>query len=582
MRTFVEVLRDNAVYADHAHTFVRMDGSERVVSFPELWRTAVQRAWRLHELGLKKGDRLAIILPEPDAFVMAFAGAVVGGVVPVPMYPPLTLAKMEAYGETVRHILDASGATVLVTAPGLKPMLEEHLAPAIQRGLRILLDSDIEGATDRREPPVKVELDDLAFLQFTSGSTRKPKGVMVSHRNLSANAHAIMFDGLRATSQDRGVSWLPLFHDMGLIGFVIAPIYALVQVMFLPTMNFIRRPSVWLDAIHRFRGTITFAPNFAFALATRASKDSQIAEWDLSCLKAVGCGAEPIQPEVIQTFLDRFAPSGLKPESILPCYGLAEATLAVSFIRLNERMKIDRVDAEAMKRGRAQTVYNDGLRASGAGGALALSLVSCGRAFPGHELAIVDDDGKRLPDRMVGNVLLRGPSVTGGYFGQPEATAESFRDGWLHTGDLGYLVDGELYLCGRAKDLIIINGKNYYPQDVERIASVVHGVRQDQCVAVARPGKDGTEECVIVAEALKGQNDVEAITSAIKGRVRRELGINVAEVVLIKRNTMPKTSSGKVRRREARTRLDERTLELLERKPRRNTVPAPRPSAPAM
>lgn len=574
MRTFVEVLRDNAVYGDHAHTFVRMDGSERVVPFPELWRVAVQRAWRLRELGLNKGDRVAIILPEPDAFVLAFLGALTAGVVPVPMFPPLTLAKMEAYGETVRHILEASGAKALITVPALKAMLETHLSAAVSGGMRILLDNDLEGPLpDRLEPPCRVELDDLAFLQFTSGSTRKPKGVMVSHRNLSANAHAIMFDGLRATPQDRGVSWLPLFHDMGLIGFVIAPLYALVQVMFLPTMNFIRRPSVWLDAIHRFRGTITFGPNFAFALATRAVKDAQLGEWDLSCLKAVGCGAEPIQPDVVRAFVDRFSACGLKAEAMLPCYGLAEATLAVSFIRLDEQIKCDRVDANAMKRGQAMPVHN---------GAPSLSLVSCGRPFPGHELAIVDDEGGRLPERRVGHVLLRGPSVTAGYFSDEAASAEAFRDGWLCTGDLGYLAGGELYLCGRAKDLIIVNGKNYYPQDIERIASEVHGIRQDQCVAFARPGKDGSEECVIVAEAIKGDNDIEVISSAMKARVRHELGISVAEVVLIKRNTMPKTSSGKVRRRDARARLESATLELLEHKPRRRSVPAPRPSAPAM
>ncbi|HZO14397.1 MAG TPA: fatty acyl-AMP ligase [Polyangiaceae bacterium] len=582
MRTFVEVLRDNAVYREHAHTFVRMDGTERVVSYPELWCTAVQRACRLRELGLQKGDRLAIILPEPDDFVLAFVGAITAGVVPVPMYPPLTLAKMEAYGETVRHILDASGANVLVTVPGLASMLSKHLG---KTDLRVLVASDLEGPLpDRLEPPCQVGLDDLAFLQFTSGSTRKPKGVMVTHRNLSANAHAIMFDGLRATPQDRGVSWLPLFHDMGLIGFVIAPLYALVQVMFLPTMNFIRRPSVWLDAIHRFRGTITFAPNFAFALATRAIRDSQLGDWDLSCLKAVGCGAEPIQIEVLRAFVDRFAPCGLKPEALLPCYGLAEATLAVSFIGLDQQVKIDRVDADAMKCGRATPVYN---------GHASLELVSVGRPFRGHELSIVDEDGKELPERVVGHVLLRGPSVTRGYFDQPEDSAEVFHDGWLRTGDLGYLADGELYICGRAKDLIIINGKNYYPQDIERIASEVHGIRQDQCVAISRPGKDGTEECVLIAEsvsvsrvgpqgALPGDNDADTITSAIKNRVRRELGITVGEVVLIKRNSMPKTSSGKVRRSEAAARLESATLELFERPPRRRSIPAPRPSAPAL
>ncbi|MFP6686172.1 MAG: AMP-binding protein, partial [Polyangiaceae bacterium] len=297
MRTFVEVLRDNSVYTDHAHTFVASDGTERRISFPELWGYACQRAHRLHELGLKKGDRVAIIVPETDSFILNFIGAVAGGIVPVPMYPPLTLAKMEAYGETVRHILRASGAKVLITCSALRDLLQDHImAPSDEEPLRIILDEELVGEPmERAVPPCDVDLDDLAFLQFTSGSTRKPKGVMVTHRNLSHNAHSIMFEGLKSTSADKGVSWLPLYHDMGLIGFVVAPVYAQVQVMFLPTMGFIRRPSLWLDAIHRFRGTITFAPNFAYALATRAIRQSDSAGWDLSCLKALGCGAEPIQ-----------------------------------------------------------------------------------------------------------------------------------------------------------------------------------------------------------------------------------------------------------------------------------------------
>jgi fatty-acyl-CoA synthase len=573
MRTFVEVLRDNSVYVDHAHTFVRMDGSERQISFPDLWKIACQRAHRLHELGLEKGDRVAIILPEPDNFVLTFMGALTGGIVPVPMYPPLTLAKMEAYGATVRHILSASGAKALITVPGLENMLEEHLVTAAGRSdVRIILEEELDGEPmERPHVPCNVTPDDLAFLQFTSGSTRKPKGVMVTHRNLSVNAHSIMFDGLKSTSEDKGVTWLPLFHDMGLIGFVIAPLFAQVQVMFLPTMNFIRRPGTWLDAIHRFRGTITFAPNFAYSLSTRAVRASQSKEWDLSCLKAMGCGAEPIQPETLRNFVGRFAENGLNPRAVLPCYGLAEATLAVTFIDLDETMKTDHVCPVGMKEGKAR----------GANGHGAMEVVSCGRPFPKHELRIVDDAGNEVPERTVGHVLLRGPSVTSGYFGQPEATAETFKNGWLHTGDLGYLAGGELYVCGRAKDLIILNGKNYYPQDIERVASDTHGVRPDQVIAFAREG-EGSEECVIVAEAKRASFDADLVESTIKQKVRTELGIPVAEVVFIKRNSMPKTSSGKVRRRETKQRLEAGTLELLDVIRSTPRPPQARPSAPAM
>jgi fatty-acyl-CoA synthase len=571
MRTFVEVLRDNSVYADHAHTFVRMDGSERVISYPDLWKWACQRANRFHELGLKKGDRVALILPEPDTFVLAFIGALTAGLVPVPMYPPMTLAKMEAYGETVRHILQSSGARALVTVPGLEPMLRKELIEAAGcDNVQLILDAELEGELpERAAPPCQVTLDDLAFLQFTSGSTRKPKGVMVTHGNLSANAHAIMFDGLSATPKDKGVSWLPLYHDMGLIGFVIAPIYAQVQVMFIPTLNFIRRPSSWLDAIHRFRGTITFAPNFAFALAARAVSEEQASGWDLSCLKALGCGAEPIQADTLRRFVDRFGKHGLRRESLLPCYGLAESTLAVSFAPLTAEMQSERLDKRAMERGSATPCDGDE----------ALELVCCGRAFPGHEIAVRSEDGRSLPERVVGEVWVRGPSVTQGYYGHPEATAETFDNGWLRTGDLGYLADGELYVCGRAKDLIIVHGKNYYPQDIERVVSEINGIRPDQCVAFAKPGAEG-EECVVVAEGQNGSADLAQVTSAVKQRVRADLGISVAEVVLIKRNTLPKTSSGKVRRRDTKARLEDGTLELLVQRSRA-AVPAARASSPA-
>jgi fatty-acyl-CoA synthase len=329
---------------------------------------------------------------------------------------------------------------------------------------------------------------------------------------------------------------------MGLIGFVIAPLYALVQVMFLPTMAFIRRPSLWLEAIHRFR-----------ALATRAVTEGQARSWDLSCMRALGCGAEPIQPDVLRGFLDRFAAQGLRPESILPSYGMAEATLAITFADVRAPLTTDRVDVAAMRAGTAAraTAETDGAT---------MELVSCGRPFPGHELAIVSPDQRHLGEREVGEIWLRGPSVTAGYYGNPEATEETFGGGWLHTGDLGYIAGGELFICGRAKDLIILNGKNYYPQDIERIVSRVDGVRDGQCVAFSRLDDTGAEVAVVVAESRK---NTAGMADAILGAVRAALGLTLGEVTFIKRGTLPKTSSGKVRRRECRRRLEENELELV-------------------
>lgn len=555
MRTFVDVVRDNAQYPDRAVTFVRTSGEERRVTFPELWEEAKRRGQALLALGVKKGDCVALILPEPDEFVLTFIGALTAGIVAVPMYPPQTLAKMEAYGDTVRHVLSASHARLLVTSENLRSMIQEHLAGVTSA--RVVVEAEVRGdATTTVDAPEAPGLDDLAFLQFTSGSTSRPKGVMVTHGNLSANAHAIMVDGLKSTPEDRGVSWLPLYHDMGLIGFVIAPLYTLVQVMFLPTMSFIRRPSTWLEAIHRFRGTITFAPNFAFSLATRAVTDAQAKDWDLSCLRILGCGAEPIQADVMRGFLDRFAANGLQPESALPCYGMAEATLAITFAPHDAQLRTDRLDVDAMRAGSARPATD---------GASAMELVSCGRPFPGHEVIVAGENGKPLPERRVGEVWLRGPSVTRGYFNNAEATEESFGGGWLKTGDLGYFADGELYICGRAKDLVILNGKNHYPQDIERVVSKCSAVRDGQCVAFSRLDESGGEHAVIVAEAKLGPRagTVASVIAEIISLVRAEIGIVVEEVHLIRRGTLPKTSSGKVRRREAKRRLEEGELELL-------------------
>lgn len=556
MRTFIDALRSNAVDADRALTFVRINGEERRVTYSDLWAEAAGRAQALRELGLAKGDRVGLILPEPDEFVLSFVGALAAGLVAVPMYPPPTLAKMDAYGDTVRHVLQASGARGLITNEAMGTFVEGQLlgdgaAP------RIVFERDIRGRTGAEDKLPDVRPDDLAFLQFTSGSTSRPKGVMVTHENLSVNSHAIMFEGLRSTPEDRGVTWLPLYHDMGLIGFVVAPVFARVQVMFLPTTSFIRRPSIWLDSVHRYRGTITFAPNFAFELATRAIHEKQSAAWDLSCLRAVGCGAEPIVADVLRAFLDRFERNGLSSKSILPCYGMAEATLAITFHDLGTSLDTDRVSIEDLGQGHAI------LTEPGDTGERAVEFVSCGQTFAHHEVVIVDAQGKPLGDREVGEIRVRGPSVTAGYFDNEEATTEVFQEGWLCTGDLGYRVKNQLFICGRLKDLIILHGKNHYPQDIERIASKSDGIRDGQCVAFSRLGPNGAEEAVLVAESRRVGDARRKLVEDVVHAVRSELGVTLAEIVLIKRGTLPKTSSGKVRRRETKLRLERGELELV-------------------
>jgi len=453
----------------------------------------------------------------------------------------------------VKHVLRASGARGLVTNDAMGKFVEDQLLGGDLTG-RVVFERDIRGQTSSDDGLPDVNGNDLAFLQFTSGSTSQPKGVKVTHDNLAVNSRAIMFDGLRSTPEDRGVTWLPLYHDMGLIGFVIAPVFARVQVLFLPTSSFIRRPSIWLDAVHRYRGTITFAPNFAFELATRAIQQKQSLAWDLSCVRALGCGAEPIVADVLRAFLKRFENNGLSSKITLPCYGMAEATLAVTFHDLGTPLVTDHVDVEALAGGRAIATESDERSAE---------FVSCGKPFSNHELVIVDDQGKPLGDREVGEIRVRGPSITAGYFGNEEATAAVFQDGWLCTGDLGYRAGGNLFICGRLKDLIILHGKNHYPQDIERIASKIDGIRDGQCVAFSRIGSNGAEEAVLVAESRRVGDARKKLVEDVVDAVRTELGVTLAEVALINGGTLPKTSSGKVRRRETKSRLERGELELV-------------------
>ncbi len=566
-RTLVEALHNLARHHDRGFTFVAADGSERFVSFQTIHAEALRRGAHLVARGLKKGDRVALVIPDPDEFVLSFVGCVMAGLVPVPMYPQLSFKNVESYHDTVSHIANASGARLLLTTPTTKPFVEPVKARAEKLEAIVTVDELAGPAPSPLD--VTVTPDDLAFLQFTSGSTSRPKGVMVTHGNLAANAQVIMVDGLETIeATDKGVSWLPLFHDMGLIGFVISPLFCNIQVVFMPTASFVRTPRMWLDVIHKHRGTITYAPNFAYALVAKRVKEKDVAGLDLSCIKIAGCGAEPIQSKTLRDFAAKLAPAGFDPKAFLPSYGMAEATLAVTFVKRSAGMSTDTIDPAALQKGEAKPKL-----ASDEGGTTQ-ELVACGRWMPHHEVAIVDDDGKRLGDRQVGQILTRGPSISKGYFQEPELTAAAFKEGpdgatWLYTGDLGYIADGSLYICGRLKDIIIIRGRNFYPQDIEWAVSELPGVRRGNVVAFAvsvdtegRPVSDGTgeEQLVICAEAF--QSDAAGLTEQITTRVAAEMSLTVHKVVLVPQGSLPRTSSGKPQRRKTRQMFLDGTLPL--------------------
>jgi fatty-acyl-CoA synthase len=372
------------------------------------------------------------------------------------------------------------------------------------------------------EPEERPSLDDLAFVQFTSGSTSSPKGVALSHRNLAANIDAINGPaGLATTSEDSAVSWLPLYHDMGLVGMALGPLYSTRPAVLLTPQAFIKRPVEWLKTISRHRATVSFAPNFAYDLAVRRVRDSDLDGLDLSCWRVAGCGAEPVHAPTLAAFADRFAGVGFRATSFFPCYGLAEHVLAATLPPRNRALRVEHTSA--------------------------LSPVSCGRALPGHEVRVVGADGREAAEREVGEIALAGPSVMLGYYRDEESTAATIRNGWLHTGDLGFLSGGELFVCGRAKEIIIANGRKYHPQDLEWAVDDVDGLRRGRVVAFgdAQPGKG--DRVVLVVET-SGTATADMLADTIRRRISDAFGLFVDEIVTVPSGSIGRTTSGKVQR----------------------------------
>jgi len=550
--TLVEALEALPATPGRGFRFRALDGSERSFQWRELVREVRRRGALLLAAGLCKGDRLTIAISEPQEFVLTFLGAVVAGIVPVPVYPPSGFKAKSSYLDSVAHVVRAARARALVTlaasAAAFGQLREQ--APELEP---LLIAEDLFRVDKVPAEPVRfdrIEPDDLCFLQFTSGSTSMPKGVMVSHRNLIANADAFLGpQGAARREDDVTVTWLPLFHDMGLVGFVLGTLVHEIPTVLLPTEAFARRPTIWMQAMHDYRATITFAPNFAYALVAKRSRDKDLEGLDLSRIRIAGCGAEPINPRVLRAFVDRFNRAGFEASALMPSYGMAEATLAISFHPHGTPVVTDRVSAAAIKRCEATPA---------APAEDSIELVSCGRAFPGHAVEIVDEHGRVLPEREIGEIRTRGPSVTAGYHDDPVASLESFHDGWLHTGDLGYLADGNLYICGRIKDLIIIRGANFYPQDIERCVADLPSLRRDNVVAFSVMER-GEETLVIAAEG--NASDALELRKAIADKIAATLGLATERVAVVRVGSLPKTSSGKVQRRRTKQLFEQDLLE---------------------
>ena len=543
---------ERAAGTPHGAHCISDAGEEHLFSWSEIWESARRVAASLAERGLKRGDRVAIILPTSEHFMAGFFGASLGGFVPVPMYPPLNLTQLEGYVRHATFIARAADARLVLSNAMLQPLLSP-IAAGCPQVRHVLTVEDALANSPGLLEPVALGAAEPAFIQFTSGSTSRPKGVLLTHENLAANIRAFGGpDGMVVEpGKDSGVSWLPLFHDMGLIGMLLGAIYHESPVVIMPPSLFLRRPVMWLKAISRHRATISFGTNFAYGLCAKRIRDADLEGLDLSSWRVAGCGAEPIQSETLRQFAARFAAYGFDAGAFLPAYGMAEHTLASTMPAPGRGVRVDVVDRTVMsEQQRAVPCEPDAPEAQ--------TFVGCGRAFGEHQVQIFGAHDEPLPERTVGEIVARGPSVMAGYHTQ-EATREALRGGWLRTGDLGYIADGELFVCGRKKELIIVNGRNCYPQDLEWAVGEVDGVRKGSVVAFGTSAFGERERIVVVAER-RGALDPSTLKERILRHVLAMPGLMVDELIVVPSGTIPKTSSGKLQRARTKQRYEQGTL----------------------
>jgi len=499
----------------------------------------------LRERGIAPGNTVALMLPTGLDFLKTFFGILLARAIPVPIYPPVRLDRLGEYGARQSAILADAGVRLLVTIPRARPVVG-LLRPAVKTLADVVTADDLAAAGTPLSGPDGCG-DDPAFIQYTSGSTGQPKGVLLTHDNLLANIRAIVA-GLEMRPTDAGVSWLPLYHDMGLIGSWLTCLPQGLPLTLMSPTAFLARPERWLWAIHQRRATLSAAPNFAYELCARRIPDAALEGLDLSCWRVALNGAEPVSPGTIARFARRLSPCGFRPEAMMPVYGLAECSVALCFPPVGRGPKVDRV-----ARGPFQTEAR--AEAAPPGDATALEFVSSGHELGGHEVRIVDDAGSPVAERSVGRLVFRGPSVTAGYYRKPEATAAiTLPGGWLDSGDLAYRADGEIHVCGRLKDLIIKGGRNLVPQEIEEAATAVDGIRRGCVVAFGVPNATlGTESLVVVAETrVDGDAAREQIAGAVTERVAEAVEVPPDQVILVPPGAVPKTSSGKVRRAATR------------------------------
>ncbi len=545
----VPEMLDYAAQGETGVTFYSARG-EQLSALP--WKEMRDRAHvvarKLIGAGFARGERLLITADTWPGFFDAFFGAQYAGLLPVPVSIPVGIGGKDAYLDQLRRQFAASGA---VAAVGLDD-LADFLADAAAEFPAVRLHGGMDVIEALPEKPVDLrplQPDELCYIQFSSGSTRHPHGVQITQAALMANVAGMVGPaGLDIVQGDRAASWLPLYHDMGLIGFTLAPLSAQISIDYLTPRDFARRPMQWLNIIARNQATVSYSPSFGYDLAVRRGAAQVPADLDLSCWRHAGIGGDMVRAGVLERFAETFEPRGFKRSAFIPSYGMAEVCLAITFSQGGTGVRTDMVDRVVLSEAqRAQPAADpdDPLRAR--------RFVICGRVLPGHRLEVRDEAGSLLPDRAVGRIFVKGPSVMPGYFGEPEASREVLSpDGWLDTGDLGYMLDGEIVVTGRAKDLIIVNGRNVWPQDIEWALEARRIVKSGDSAAFSVDSGEGERVVVAVLARVAGDEARTALARDVAGAVREAVVVDCDVVLVPPTMGLPMTSSGKLSRSRTR------------------------------
>ena len=523
---------------------------ESVLSYRELRDEARALARRLLGLGLKRGDRVGIIAETDPMFHRFFFACQYAGLSPFALPAGIQLGAHTAYVNQIRRMLESCDAAIAVAPATHIDFLNEAVSD---------LDLVMAGSPDDFDALAEADVEfeplgatDPAYLQYTSGSTRFPRGVEINQETVLDNLQGIAENGLKLTSEDRFVSWLPFYHDMGMIGFILVPLICQLSADYLPSRTFAMRPRLWLKLISDNRGTISSSPTFGYALCAKRLRPSDYEKYDLRSWRAACVGAEQVNPVPLQIFAEALAPCGFDPKAFVACYGMAECVLAVSFAPLDLGLSVDYVDQDIMSTsGEAIPIAPDSANVA--------AYVDCGPALPGFEFSIRDDDGNEVEERQCGEILLKGTSVMSGYFRDEEATqAVLSKNGWLDTGDIGYRVGDHLYITARSKDVIIIKGRNIWPNDMEVVAQRVDGVRLGGVAAFSVAGFGDDEIAVMVVETKERDGDTRyRLSYAITRLMHQHFGINII-IDLVRPGTLPRTSSGKLSRFQSRQAFLER------------------------